>query len=58
MKLSEEVAAGIKDSKLVVCKKSGHMAALEDKPPFQREVREFVRRLDIPGLSAYISLTV
>ena len=50
VKLSEELAAGIKDSKLVMYEKSGHMAALEEKTAFQKDVGEFLKRLDIEGL--------
>ena len=52
VKLSEDLANGIKGSKLVVYEKSGHMAALEKNMTFQSDVREFVRSLNIAGLGS------
>ena len=52
MKLSEDLASGIKGSKLVVYENSGHMAALEEKTKFQKDLREFIKSLNIKGLSS------
>ena len=49
VKLNEELARGIKGSKFVIYEKSGHMAALEEKTAFQRDVRGFMNRLNIEG---------
>lgn len=40
--LSEELARGIKGSKLVVFEQSGHLPPLEEKTKFQREVRAWM----------------
>jgi pimeloyl-ACP methyl ester carboxylesterase len=52
VKLSEDLAGGIKGSKLVVYGNSGHMAALEEKTKFQKHVREFLKSLNIEGLGS------
>ena len=51
VKLSEDLAGGIKGSKLVIYEKSGHMAALEEKTKFQKDVREFIKGLKMESLS-------
>ena len=48
--LSEELHAGIKGSELVVYEKSGHMAALEEKTKFSKDVRAFLGKAGIPGV--------
>lgn len=48
--LSEELHAGISNSKLVVYENSGHLAALEEQTKFQKDVREFVNSIGIEGL--------
>jgi len=49
---SEFLASKIPNAKLVIYEKSGHIAALEEKTPFQKDVREFVKALGIDGLEA------
>jgi len=46
------LASKIPDAKLVIYEKSGHITALEEKTPFQKDVRQFVRALGIDGLEA------
>ncbi|KAK4541252.1 hypothetical protein LTR36_008168 [Oleoguttula mirabilis] len=48
---SEFTAENISNSKLVIYEKSGHMAALEQKTPLQRDVREDTGRSQLPGVS-------
>ena len=47
---SEEIAAGVPMSKLVVYEKSGHFPGLEEKTKFQKDVRDFLKGLDVPAL--------
>ncbi|KAK5127621.1 hypothetical protein LTR85_006961 [Meristemomyces frigidus] len=49
---SEFIAEKIPTSKLVIYQTSGHFAALEQKTPFQRDVREFIKTLGIPEFKA------
>lgn len=49
VRLGQELAAGIRNSKFVVYEKSGHMPALEEKTAFQADAREFIKSLRIHG---------
>ncbi|KAK3631518.1 hypothetical protein LTR56_012274 [Elasticomyces elasticus] len=46
----EELEAGLPTSKLVIYERSGHFPGLEEKTKFQKDVREFVKTMDVPGL--------
>jgi proline iminopeptidase len=49
--LSEEIAEKVPHAKFVVYEKSWHMAALEEKSKFQKDVRDFIRTLGMPAIS-------
>jgi proline iminopeptidase len=48
--LSEEIVEQMPHAKFVIYEKSGHMAALEEKTRFQKDARDFIGTLKIPGL--------
>ena len=52
VELNEDLASGIQGSKFVIYEKSGHMAALEEKTAFQKDVRGFVRCLNTSSLTS------
>ena len=47
---SEEMVEKLPNEKFVIYEKSGHLPTLEEKTAFQKDAREFIKTLDIPGI--------
>ena len=45
--MNEDAARAIEGSEFVVYENSGHMPALEEKTKFQKDVREFFKKLHV-----------